>query len=1298
MHTPWRDRRTTASGGLRFQAVPAVTGFLLTALLGLSGAQASLSAQSDPLLEEWRWSRFTAESGTPDTRMRAVTSTTTGIVWAFTNRDLVWFDGFRWHHAEGGPTARVERLTADAEGGILAVAGGSVWQGDEAGLTEMVLERDGRTMPATQAVALGDGGDVLFESGGQLYRHDGQRVLPFENPFADGSMEEGALARTDRGTVWFLSSGSPGGSYEWTGEEWVMRQPYRSALVHEGDGWGVVAVNHSTDVNGLWSWTAEDPEPRRLPGEDPSLVSAMAGRGENAVVVYRSGRVRVRRGDGWQWLATVPMDLDNAHALHVDGEGDLWVATDRGLALHQSSSERWSRWSPGGDFAAVEVNTLALDPEGDLWVGTPNGLYRRHADGSEDHISQIQGQPLGVVTSVTRGPDGSIWVSSGADWEGAFRWRNGSWEHVGEAQGLRAGRVHRIAVDRQDRLWFLGLSAQPGVDEPGAYVYEDGDFTRWGIAEGLPSGRVYAFADAPDGSLWFGTAESLSRWADGQWTHWTMSNGLVRPRVYALAAAGGRIWFGHLESGGGLGFVDADGEVGYLTEADGLVDERVWDIQAGADGAIWLGTGGGVARYADGRFATFDWQTGLGHPRVWPIVPTSDRVYVGTAGGGVYELSLAEQGTPPPLVEIEPLLVDDDRVSAAWSALAYRGEVAPEAIETRFRIDDAPWSEWSGVRQVVLSVSPGDHVFEVEAKGMFGEVSGAPASAGFTVPPPLFRHPLVLSIGLLWALTGMAFVVHYGRRRREHVEMVKRSEQRLRRLVDQMPICIHEVDLDGRLRSMNPAGLAMMGVGGESDILGLPYLSAVAEEDRPHVESLLERARSGEACEFQFRARTVDGPRVFASSLAPLRDEEGAIVKLMGYTQDMTEKVNAEEEGRRLEEALRQVQKMEAVGQLAGGVAHDFNNLLTVIGGYASMIAEGSNDDPQAVREDVEQILEAHGRAQSLTRQLLAFGRRQVLEPQVVDVRESVQGLEGMLSRLISEDLTLDFQIADDVGHVRVDPSGIEQVIINLVVNARDAVEPGGTIRISAFNSTLDAPKQTPAGSLDPGDYVVIEVADDGIGMDAATQAKVFEPFFTTKPVGQGTGLGLSTAYGIVAQSRGAIRVESMPGNGSRLSVYLPKVAGQPRKARRAGGAGDAELNGSETVLVAEDNDAVRELVASTLSRYGYTVLTAPDGAKAAQMAASHPGAVDALVTDLIMPELNGRDLAERFRGIRPDAVVLVMSGYADQSVLGDGPSPTVDLKKPFPPMQLARLLRQRLDERRARSSGDAGGDQDRSA
>lgn len=1267
-----------------FGSVPYV--LVLSAALLLPGATSAQSTGGpDPLDEEWRWSHFTAASGAPTARVIDITSSASGVVWIQTARGLAWFDGFSWQRPSPHPRTRIERLKADIDGGMLAITSGELWRGGEEGFRRVTLPEGLEDVEVRDAVAFGDADELLIASDSLMYLLRDGSWQPFPGPGEGRRSPESTLVRSGLGRIWLVSTATGEGSFVWGGSAWETWLPYRSHAVHESEEGGFLAVNHATDVNGIWSWSAGDPVPTRLEGEGPSLVSGAAGRGPNAAAAYRSGRVRMLRDGTWSWLATVPRYLENAHLLHYDAMGDLWSATDRGLALHRASERRWTRSSSPGSESASEINAIALGPDVDLWMATPDGLYIRNASGDVERIEAILGQRLGVVTGLARGPDGSMWVTSGADWQGAYRWRDGRWRHYGVAEGLLADRVHGVTADRQGRLWFLGLAEQPGIDETGAFVFDGETFSRWGENGGLPSARMYAFAQGPDGSLWFGTAQSLSRWSDGEWTHWTTASGLQSPRVYTIATAAGRTWFGHLEGGGGLGYIDESDEIGYLTTADGLADGRVWDLESPDGETLWVGTAGGVSRYAAGRFATFDRASGLEHPRVWPVLPTDDRVYIGTTGGGVYELSLEDDDAPPPRVLIEVPHIDGDRVTTHWTAVAYRGRVPPEAIETRSRLDGGAWSAWSTSREVdILGVSHGDHRLEVEAKGLFGAVAPQPAAVAFRVPPPLLRHPLVVSMTLLWLATGFGFGAVQWRRRHEQRRLLERSEHRLRRLVEEIPICIHEIDLEGRLLSMNPAGLSMLGLSTPADVVGRPYLESVVEEDRRRVESLMDRAREGEGSEFTFRASGPGGStKVFGSSFVPLRDESGRVTKLMGYTRDLTARERAEAERRRLEETLRQVQKMEAVGQLAGGVAHDFNNLLTIIGGYASILAEDAPTDPDTVRDNAEQILEAHERASTLTRQLLAFGRRQILKPRVVDVGASLHTLEGMLRRLISEDLTLVFRIAEDLAPATVDPAGIEQVVINLVVNARDAVGPGGEIRISAFNRTLDGVLNAPTGSLPPGDYVVIEVEDDGMGMDAETLARVFEPFFTTKPSGLGTGLGLSTAYGIVAQSGGLVCVSSDAGQGSRFSVYLPRSTDEPSPTERTRDTPDAALSGTETILVAEDDDAVRDFVRMTLERFGYTVVSARNGAEAAALSSTDQR-IDALLTDLIMPELNGRELAERFRRHRPAAPVLYMSGYADERVLGKGPQPVVDLHKPFSPTELVRKIRSILDERPA--------------
>jgi nitrogen-specific signal transduction histidine kinase/ActR/RegA family two-component response regulator len=382
---------------------------------------------------------------------------------------------------------------------------------------------------------------------------------------------------------------------------------------------------------------------------------------------------------------------------------------------------------------------------------------------------------------------------------------------------------------------------------------------------------------------------------------------------------------------------------------------------------------------------------------------------------------------------------------------------------------------------------------------------------------------------------------------------------------------------------------------------------------------------------------------------------------------------------KQLEEQLYQAQKMQAVGQLAGGVAHDFNNLLTVIGGQVEMILEGAEDSQ--LRARLARVQKAADRAGKLTRQLLAYSRRQVLQTRVVNLNTVIQHLLDLLGRLIKEHVTLDFQPAPELGWIRADPHQIEQVLINLTVNAQDAMPGGGRLTLATRNLRI-GPGPGP-DALEPGDYVQIIVRDNGHGMEREVQERVFEPFFTTRKFGEGTGLGLSMAYGIITQSGGAIRLESAPGEGCTFWITLPRT-GPPEPGPGARPEPAAIPRGSETILLAEDEDGVRELIQDRLRGLGYTVLAAPDGLEAMAAALMYPGRIHLLLTDLVMPHADGRELAEELGKLAPKAKVIFMSGYPGHGVPGAALNLPAGhfLAKPVSLEALARTVRAVLDEK----------------
>ncbi|MFI5120439.1 MAG: PAS domain S-box protein [Thermoanaerobaculia bacterium] len=475
-------------------------------------------------------------------------------------------------------------------------------------------------------------------------------------------------------------------------------------------------------------------------------------------------------------------------------------------------------------------------------------------------------------------------------------------------------------------------------------------------------------------------------------------------------------------------------------------------------------------------------------------------------------------------------------------------------------------------------------------------------------------------------------------------------------------------DEEARFVAVNQAAAELTGYS-QMELLGMGIPDLHEEPDLAAYRAFHERILGGEQILSEAPIRKKDGSKVAVEFNNRLVTIGGRRFMHTGG-RDVTARLQ-------LEAQLRQAQKMEAVGRLAGGVAHDFNNLLTVIQGYAELLRTSLNGDPES-SESTGEILRASERAAALTRQLLAFSRRQVLETRILDLGEVVADTERMLRRLIGEDIEVVVVKPATLGRVKADPGQIEQVLLNLAVNSRDAMPGGGRLTVELLDVTLDEPLATSHDSIPSGRYVVVSVSDTGGGMDAETVGHLFEPFFTTKEKGKGTGLGLATVFGIVKQSGGYVDVSSAPGRGTTFRVYLPRSDAKttsgvrPRVRSRAG---------TETVLVVEDEAAVRNLVRAVLERTGYLVLAAEDGAAALELADRHAGVIHVLLTDVVMPGMNGRDLAARVKARRPAIKVVFMSGYtadvpADFGTEG-GPA---FLSKPFNERALTVKLREVLD------------------
>ncbi len=632
-------------------------------------------------------------------------------------------------------------------------------------------------------------------------------------------------------------------------------------------------------------------------------------------------------------------------------------------------------------------------------------------------------------------------------------------------------------------------------------------------------------------------------------------------------------------------------------------------------------------------------------------------------------------------------------------------EVHTTVVDNILRGDFLRRPDWA--TGLELSLVLGLAVGNAWLLGRFGSAGGALAGAGVAtvlwgacawvlrasgvVVSPLF--PSLALVGSFAVVTVLNVAVE--RRRAEHgarslatagtlmlqaltsLTEIRKEKQRLghalreseagyRSLFENAPIGLYQSAADGRLVDANPTLVRILGYPNREALLAA-NLSDLEVDPPARARGQARPELVDLAPDAERRWRRWDGTVVWVKTNdRVVHDTNGSVRGYAGAVEDITERKQAEEAREHLEAQLRQAQKMEALGRLAGGVAHDFNNMLTVIEGRGRIILDLLGPE-HPLRHQVELIRQAADRAAALTRQLLAFSRQQALKPKVLDVNQELMDAHNMLTRLLREDIALELRCDAQLGMVQADPGQLHQIILNLAVNARDAMPQGGRLVLETANVDLDGAFAARNRGARSGPYVSLTVRDTGVGMDGRTLAHCFEPFFTTKGLGQGTGLGLSTVYGIVKQHDGYVRVDSAPGEGTTFTVYLPRVDALT-EPERGPGPSWVGAHGRERILLVEDEAAVRNVTREMLEAAGFTVLVAQDGAEALRLADSDAGAIDLLLTDVVMPGLNGRDLAQLLRNRRPGLRVLYMSGYTDDAIVGQGvlAPDTALLDKPF--------------------------------
>jgi len=1025
---------------------------------------------------------------------------------------------------------------------------------------------------------------------------------------------------------------------------------------------------------GVWEWTVgQAPVPVTRPAS--SVPTLLASKASGSVVgVFDDGGVRWLEDGTWSGVSALPLEVRVVSGIALDAAGDPWLATTAGAFVQHRAAETWSEWRVPEDGPVNRIHDFARAPDGALWVATGDGLRVHRPDGGVEVLDRIDGRRLGTIIAVAVAPDGTVWASDSQERGGVLRRDRSGWQRFGEAEGFDGGAVHRIAFDSAGDPWFLTLGPLNAVagragGRGGIVRFRDGRFERpLRRLGGREPDKAYGMAEAPDGSLWFATLAGLCRLAGEDWTCRDRGDGLRLDRVYAVAAAlDGTVWFAHDEHG--LGRLKDD-EIRYVSNAEGLENTQVRDLAIDSRGWLWMTTGAGLALWRDGALTMVPYDTGRPRVRAWPVFAENDRVLVGTQGRGFATLDLAAIDRTPPRIDPFPAVVSDGAVWLRWRALAHDGWVDPARVRSRWRRDGGAWSAWDRRSEVeIADLDPGEHRFEFQALGTLGDRSEVVA-VDVRLRPPWWARPHVIAPVAAMALAVAALGAALAIRRRRHDRELRERDRRFRDLVETAPDPIWTLDADGRVLSLNPAAARVLGAG-RAAVAGKSFEEFLEADDRARFAGAFARAGEPGAPpeSHPFRVRPPDGDAVVLETILHRAVDVDGMPVVRCFGRDATER-------RRLEERVRSTETLEAIGQLAGGVAHDFGNLMMAVTGYSQLVLRDLGPD-ERIRGDVERILRAGERAAGLTRQLMDFSRRRARRPRPIDLARLVLDLRPMVRAALREDIALTVETDARVGIVEGDPGQLQSVLFNLVANARDAMPGGGALRVAVRDRWVDASEAEQLRLAKAGWFAVLEVSDDGHGMDEVTRARMFEPFFTTKPHGLGTGLGLASVYGIVRQSRGAVDVRSAPGDGTAIRVLLPHVPASPSEDDPTVEIPEEPFGNGRTVLIVDDAPEILGFLVPLMRGWGFEVLEAVDGRDALTVADGHDRPIDVLLTDVVLPRPSGPELAARLRERDPGLRVLFMSGYLDgPGGHGDGrPVPPDRLIKPFGAADLYEAL-----------------------
>lgn len=1242
----------------------------LAAMGGLAVGSAGQDAKRLPLVqrlaEDWRWRELEMPNEVDVAEHLRLDGDDRPVV--VVNGRVLHYD-CRWHDiSSASGHGAFARGVMRCGSGLAAWGDDGVFMSRDGGAFEPLNDEHGEQLESDFLVCLGEGRALMSTEEALLLLRDGEVREQLPRP-ADGAYTGACYDRNGRmllcaGDELWIQDGA--GGWELLPDVPSSDRPQcRYRMLPSGDDVLLVPMR-SMAMGPVLRWDGE-----RLVEDSDTLPGGEAVVLDGRLVVADWVEGLLVSDDAGQWQhVPIPIGADpRLMLMQALPDGGLLALSSRGKVwVCDLGSDRWRVHTPPGDRWARSVHAISRSAEGGFWIATGR-CVQRFEDGVFSPCEDAAVDREREYTTVLEDSKGRVWAGGGSAFAGVvLRERaGGPWRRVEEPFGGRC--VHAVRELADGSVWFFLLgpvlereitpSGEAAIG-PGGIVRlgRDGEWTHWTVADGLPHERCYDAVNLHDGRIVAATMGGMATLEGDRWV----------PMEYRSAARvlhvdpTGTLWVGRGMSTEGAACY-RDGR--WVDVPPGLARRAVGSWADHPDGGLWIASPSGLYKLDDNGLHPIGNEPGRPVRSFWPALAEADgSIWLGGHHGGLVHFRPDDQRAPQlRSLRMEP---SGDAWLASWTANDARDETAAPSLRFRWRVDDGPWSQPVSERSVLLDdLEPGEHGFDVMVLDRSGN-SVVASSEPFTVRPPLWRRPLVWAglIGLLGlvTLTGTA-VVRWRQQVAGERQRVARSELHFRQVVGQVGALFARFDGDGALTWADPS---FQRLAGDDRVRGLDDLPRLFADDSAACVAMLQRAREGHPGSAELSRPDGSGlRRWFLAHLVPHEVEAGAGRAYDLAALDVTERKLSEQHRAELAAWRHQNERLEAVGHLAAGIAHDFNNLLTAILGNQTLLArrleELGVEDPK-VAAKLGATDDAARRAAELTSRLLRFSRQDMSRPRSLDVGEALRGMEGVLRRLIREDIDIVWQLAPALSNVWLDPSELEQVVLNLAINARDAMPGGGQLLISAHEEA---------------EQLVLRVADTGVGMDEATLKRIFDPFFTTKELGSGTGLGLATVHRIVQGAGGRVRVRSELGAGTTFELQLPvqgrDVVRAPRRAPEA-------VGGDEVVVLCEDDLAVRDMIAIMLGDHGYDVRVSESVDDALELLDTVAD-VQLLVTDVIMPSGSGPELVAAARIRRPELAVLYVSGYPAH--LLDGTSSDDELlAKPFTEAELLARVREALDGR----------------